>query len=217
VTRCYTEGVKKVISFDLDGTLVHADFGNRVWLEGIPRKIAEKKGIRFSEAYAIVKKEYDSVGEENLLWYDIHYWLHRLGLATPPEELLVAYEGCIEAVPHAEEVLGELSSKYSLVIASNAARIFVEKEVDHAGLLRYFSRLVSATTDYGMVKKEERFFVRLCNELSVTPAEIVHVGDHAIFDVQIPRGIGIESYHYSGKQDNDGTTINDLRQLLELL
>jgi HAD superfamily hydrolase (TIGR01493 family) len=209
--------MKKIISFDLDGTLVHADFGNKVWLEGIPERLAQMRGIDTREAYELVKREYDSVGDEMILWYDIDYWLNRLQLTVEPEELLQAYERYIEPLPHARDVIDELSKKYTLVIASNAARIFVDKEVACAGLTHYFSHIVSATSDYGMVKKEERFYRKLCEDLSVTPAEIVHVGDHRLFDFEVPRRVGMESYHYHPESSDNGNIIADLRELLEKL
>ena len=214
---CYSIPMKKIISFDLDGTLVHGDFGNKVWLEGIPERVAQKRGIDVREAYDFVKREYDSIGDEHILWYDIDYWLNRLGLTVEPEELLRQYEHCIEPLPYAREVLNELSGKYTLVIASNAARIFVEKEIAHAGLVSYFRHIVSATSDYGMVKKQEEFYRRLCENLSVHPEEVVHVGDHVVFDFEIPRRVGIESYYYNPQSSRDGNVITDLRELLEKL
>ena len=206
--------MKKVISFDLDGTLVSADYGNRVWLEGIPMAIAEKRGITIEEAYAFVRGEYDSVGDQHILWYNIEYWLERLGLALDTFELLARYEHHIQLTPYAKEVIIELGRKYDIIIASNAARIFVEKEIEYAGLAGCFTRVVSATTDYGMVKKEERFFTRICTDLSVVPQEIAHVGDHLVFDFEIPRKVGIESYYYNQALPNNGNVINDLRELL---
>ncbi len=209
--------MKKIISFDLDGTIVDGRYGNMVWLEGVPERYAEKYSLPVAEALVEVKKAYDSVGVSHLLWYDIDYWLRRIDLTVSVPELLDRYCGYIRVLPHVAEVVEALHAKYQLVIASNAARIFVEKELSHTGLERYFSPVISATSDFGMVKKEEGFYRRLCAVLGVSPAEIAHVGDHAVFDFEIPRLVGIDSYYYNPAAAANGTVINDFMDLLERL
>ena len=49
--------MKKVISFDLDGTLVQGKFGDMVWRHGIPGKYAEKYGVRLKEAQRLILKD----------------------------------------------------------------------------------------------------------------------------------------------------------------
>ncbi len=208
--------MKKVISFDLDGTLVDGLYGNMVWLEGIPELYAERHGMSRTDAAAEVKKAYDSVGESHLLWYDIGYWLKRFDLTVSVPDLLDRYCDYIRPLPHAAEVVEALGFKYRLVIASNAARVFLEKELAHAGLGRYFSRTISATSDFGMVKKEEGFYRCMCAALDVSPAEVAHVGDHRVFDFEAPRLAGIDSYHYDPSAAANGA-IRDLRDLLERL
>lgn len=68
-----------------------------------------------------------------------------------------------------------------------------------------------------MVKKEEGFYRRLCAVLGVSPAEIAHVGDHAVFDFEVPRLAGIDSYHYDPAAAPNGLVINDFTDLLERL
>ena len=208
--------MKKVISFDLDGTLVDGVYGNKVWLEGIPELYAVRHSMSKAEAASEVKKAYDSVGERHLLWYDIGYWLKRFDLTVSVPGLLDRYSDYIRPLPHAAEVVEALSSRYRLVIASNAARVFVEKELAHTGLGRYFSRTISATSDFGMVKKEEGFYRRMCAVLGVSPAEVAHVGDHRVFDFEVPRLAGIDSYHYDPSAAANGA-IRDFRDLLERL
>jgi FMN phosphatase YigB (HAD superfamily) len=211
--------MKKVISFDLDGTLVNARYGDMVWNHGIPSEYSKKFNIPFHEAKTLIRGYYESVGDGDLLWYEIDYWLEKFHIPTSSEELLKRYESQIEPMPYAGEALETLGEKYALIIASNAARCFVEKELDYTGFSQCFAHIVSATTDYKMVKKEERFYKKLCENLRIGPSELVHVGDHPIFDYDIPSGLGIESYYLASEQAgishlNGRRTIKSLRELL---
>ena len=209
--------MKKVISFDLDGTLIHTKFGDMVWHHGIPEEYSKKHGIPFEEAQKLILEEYASIGDANLLWYDVEYWLTKFGLPISAHDLLDTYVNHIEVIPHALDVIRSLRTRYRLVIASNAGRIFVEKEIAHAGLTDYFEYVVSATSDLGMVKKEERFYRMLATNLGVSTGDLVHIGDHPVFDYEVPRSLGIECYHFNPSARGDGNVINDLRELLEKL
>lgn len=215
--------MKKIVSFDLDGTLVHGKYGDLVWNQGIPEEYAGKHGIRVEEAKRLIRAQYEAVGEADIDWYNIDHWLRKFDLAVEAHTLLDRFESFIEIFPDAVEVLDSLAAQYTLVIASNAARIFVEKELGYTDLNRYFSHVVSATTDFGMVKKGEGFYERLCTGLNVSPREVVHVGDHRIFDFEAPRRLGIEAYHVAydqppssgSAQSGNGYVISRLKELLD--
>jgi FMN phosphatase YigB (HAD superfamily) len=145
--------MKQVISFDLDGTLVSGTYGNMVWHHGIVEEYAKRHSISFDDAHLYIKNLYDSTGEMDILWYEIEYWIRRFDLNISAIELLNRYEGYIIQTPGAKEVLEALAGRYTLIVASNAARIFVEKELQFTGLDRYFIHVISATSDYRMVKR----------------------------------------------------------------
>ena len=154
---CYNGPVKKVISFDLDGTIVDGAYGNMVWLEGIPEKFAARHAMSAEEAKKAVKSAYDSIGEADLLWYDIDYWLRRFGLTVRPEDLLDEYVDHIRLLPHVAEVVRELNEKYILVIASNAARPFVEKELRRTGWRGISATLYRRRAIFGWSRKRKVF------------------------------------------------------------
>lgn len=186
--------MKKIVSFDLDGTLVKGVFGDMVWNVGIPEEYAKRYSLSFDKAKQFIISEYNTIGDENILWYTIDYWLERFDIPVSPDVLLERYVDHIELFPDTEEVLERLKERFTLIIASNAARIFVEKEILYTGIARYFTHIISATTDYNLVKKQETFYQRLCKTLDIQPHQIIHVGDHPIYDFYVPSRFGIESY-----------------------
>ena len=222
---CYTTPMKKIISFDLDGTLVHGKYGDIVWNQGIPEEYARKYGMPFEDAKRLIRAQYEEVGEANIEWYHIELWLRKFDLPVSAKTLLDRYESYIELFPDTKDVLEALMETYTLIIASNAARIFVEKELTYANLTSHFTHIISATSDYCMVKKEAGFYEKLCATLNASPDEIVHVGDHRVFDFEAPSRLGIDAYHivYDLPAESDmspavnGKTIHRLSDLLDTL
>ncbi|MBP1750119.1 MAG: HAD-superfamily hydrolase, subfamily variant 1 [Deltaproteobacteria bacterium] len=78
--------MKKVISFDLDGTLVDARYGDMVWNHGIPEEYAKAYGMTFDDARAYIRTQYESVGDGDILWYEIRHWLTRFSLDVAADE-----------------------------------------------------------------------------------------------------------------------------------
>lgn len=181
------------VSFDLDGTIADKAFSEKVWLEGIPEEYSRRHGVDLEEAKVHVVRAYEEVGEWNLLWYDLAYWLRRFDLSIPPRRLLKRYESFIAFLPHAEELLEDSRFHFRLILVSNASRLFLDMQARVLSLDRYFERMISATSDYGMVK-DSRFFRRLCDDLDLSPEEILHVGDHPLFDFAFPTACGIRAY-----------------------
>jgi FMN phosphatase YigB (HAD superfamily) len=209
--------MKKIISFDLDGTLVNGIYGEMVWNHGVPEVYAQKYALSFEEAKVLTRTAYESVGDGRLEWYNIDYWLDRFDLPVSSGELLARYEHRIQLLPFAREVLEVLGTRYTLVIASNAARIFVEKELSCTGIAPFFTHIVSATSDYKIVKKGDSFYRKLLASLNISPHEIVHVGDHKIFDFEAPMRFGIEAFHLSTEDHGHDRVIPDLKALLDRL
>ncbi len=209
---------KRYISFDLDGTLVDFAFTDLVWHRGIPELYAQREGLDLSQARERVLQEYQKVGDGALEWYDIGYWFGYLDLPGGWEDLLECYAHRVRVYPEVHEVLGRLRESYSLIVLSNAAREFIEVEMREGGLAGYFERIISATSDFGLVKKSSVFYRRICDMLKVRPHELIHVGDHWEFDYQIPREVGIVAFHLGRGGDREGSdSIRDLRALQEIL
>lgn len=199
----------KVISFDVEGTLVTPDFSYAVWFEAIPERYAEKNGINLEQARKAVEEEYRKVGDQRLEWYDIRYWLKELGLGAP-EPVMQKYEKRVRYYPEVKEVLLSLGERYQLVVASGSSRDFLHYLLKD---LPYFSRIYSAITDYKQLKTAD-FYTKIYREMQVKPEQVVHVGDNWQFDFSAPREIGVRAFHLDRERKTNNQ--NSLSNLLEL-
>jgi HAD superfamily hydrolase (TIGR01549 family) len=208
----------KIISFDMDGTLVDAEFTDWVWGHGIPTLYAGKAGLSLEEAKAFVTQEYLKVGDGAIEWYDIKYWFRFFQLEESWRGVMERYKDKIKVYPDVNHILERLGRNFPLVLTSNAGREFIDIEMEATGLGRYFYRIFSATTDFGVVKKSADFYQQICEVLETRPQEIVHVGDHYEFDYLVPRSLGIHAFYLDRLGEQRGASIiSDLRDLEERL
>ncbi len=210
---------RKLISFDLDSTLIDPTYTTFVWEIGIPQLYAKKHSISLPEATSIVKAEYERIGDSALEWYDIAYWFDRFQLPGSWENLLEEHRDKIRPFPEVKEVMVDLAQHYDLIVTSNAAREFVEVELKASEIEGYFVRVFSATSDFGQVKKTPQFYQHICEIMRRNPAHVIHVGDHYEFDYLVPKSLGIEAYYLDrdGKRPQDSFAVTDLREFAGLL
>ena len=200
----------KIISFDVEGTLVSHRFSEVVWEEAIPRLYSEKKGIDFNSAKSFVFNEYDKIGEDRTEWYDIDYWFNRFGL-TSYWNLLIQRAHEISIYPEVHQILNELGKNYALMINSNSAREFLELEISK--IKSNFSHIFSAPSDFKQTKKSTLVYSEICKFLKVKPKEMAHIGDNWTHDFIAPRKIGIVSFLLDRTKEKQGEYIvHDLKQ-----
>lgn len=204
----------KIISFDMDGTLIDPSFTDWVWMHGLPKLYAEKTHLPFEKAKAYVIEEYQKVGDGAVEWYDIKYWLRFFRIDQDWESLLRSYIDKIQVYEDVNHLLDRLKDRYGLILTSNAGKEFIEIEMEATGLRRYFSRLFSATSDYQKVKKTVHFYEQVCQVLNLDPHEMIHVGDHFEYDYLVPLSIGIRAFYLDRRgKEKGGFVLHSLKEL----
>ncbi|MDR2213236.1 MAG: GMP/IMP nucleotidase [Pseudomonadales bacterium] len=67
------------VLLDMDGTLLDLNFDNQFWLDYLPRRYSELRGVPLAEARALEQELSDSL-HGHLLWYCIDHWSEALGV-----------------------------------------------------------------------------------------------------------------------------------------
>lgn len=196
-----------IISFDLDGTLMKPGFGDKVWLEGLPRIYAMTHNLSFETAQDQLISAYDRIGNKRREWYDLTYWIRSLNLNIRPRELLKNFSSYIQPYPEVPEIIKRLSKKYTLIISSAAMEPFIKIELQSSHLYEYFSYFFSATTDTNTVKKDPLFYKMIINQLHCQPHEIIHVGDNKEFDFLSPKDAGMHAFYLDRTKNEHGSRI----------
>lgn len=203
----------KIISFDMDGTLVSSRYVESVWLERMPELYAARYDLELEVAKEQVYDEYMTVGSGRLEWYDLMYWLAYFDIDETRESLMNRYLDRIEVYPEVEETL-QMLSDYDLVVTSNGARAFVETEMD--GIEHHFAALFSTTSDFKKVKGSPEAYLDLCSRLGARPEEVVHIGDHRYFDYEVPMEAGLRAFYLDRERMESGPdVVHDLREAAE--
>lgn len=204
--------MKRVLSFDVDGTLVTPLFADTIWLESLPRLVAERHGIPFDRAKAMLIRDYEEVGPNRLEWYDIHYWMRKYELNIDPLEFVEQHSHLVQLYPEVVEVLEALKDKFDLIIISNSARIFLN--ITTRNIKKYFKHIFSTISDFNKVK-DSNVYVDVCRRLGILPSQMIHVGDSYEMDYLSAIRSGASAYYVDRNNRMSGYyVIKDLRELL---
>lgn len=97
-----------------------------------------------------------------------------------------------------EEMLRSLKARgKTLILLSNAQRIFTEYEVKALGILELFDK-VFISSDYGVKKPDIRFYEIMLDQCQIPVNEGIMVGNDGICDVQGAKAAGLATlYIYS--------------------
>lgn len=203
----------KIISFDVEGTLVSHEFSEVLWNEAIPLCYAKKYNIDTDQARKITRGEFEKIGYQRMEWYDAEYWFKRFQLGNPEPVI----QSCVDKIsyyPEVTEVLSSLAPHFELTVASGVPLYLLKyllKDVGH-----YFTRVFSATSQYKQLKTPY-FYSQICQTMDVEPARIVHVGDSWKTDYINPGEVGINAFYLDRSRANLVDSLADLRQLVTIM
>lgn len=106
-------------------------------------------------------------------------------------EVFLEARHALTLFPHAETLLEQLSSRYTLATISNG-----NADVRRLGLAKYFSVIVSAD-EVGISKPDPAPFLAALERAGVEPAHALHIGDHPVDDIQGAREAGLHTLWFN--------------------
>lgn len=162
------------VFLDMDGTLLDLHFDNHFWLEHVPRRYAEARGLDLGEARAELLGRYRDL-EGTLEWYCVDHWSRALGLdiALLKEEV----EHLIAVHPHVTRFLEALAAGgKARVLVTNAHQKALALKMRRTRLAGHFERILCAH-DIGLPKEDAGFWHRVHAIQPFNPKRTLFVDD----------------------------------------
>ncbi len=162
------------VFLDMDGTLLDLHFDNHFWLEHVPRRYAQSRGLEPEQAQRELIEKYRSI-EGTLEWYCVDRWSRELGLdiALLKEEV----DHLIAVHPHVMEFLEALArTGKRRVLVTNAHQKSIALKMERTRLSGHLERIVCAH-DLGLPKEDPRFWQRLHDIEPFDPQRTLFVDD----------------------------------------
>ncbi len=148
----------ETLLLDLDGTLLDLHYDNHFWLEHVPRRYAEKRGLTLAAAKAELMQRYKRA-EGTLNWYCVDYWSRELDLDIP--QLKEEVDHLIAVHPHVLDFLDAVKAlKKRVVLVTNAHGKTLTIKFRRTQLARHFDAVV-CSHDLGLPKEHLGFWEKL--------------------------------------------------------
>jgi putative hydrolase of the HAD superfamily len=162
------------VMLDMDGTLLDLHFDNHFWLEHVPRRYAEARGLAPEDARVELHARYrDILGTLN--WYCVDHWSRELGLdiallKEEVEHLIAVHPNVVEFL----DLLRQVGKRRVLV--TNAHQKSLQLKMRRTRLGDRLDDIVCAH-DLQRPKEHAEFWPRLNERVPFDPARTLFVDD----------------------------------------
>ena len=162
------------VLLDMDGTLLDLHFDNHFWLEHVPLRYGENRGLTTEEAKAEVFPQFKAM-EGTIEWYSVDYWSDALDLDIAALKTEVSH--LIAIHPHVIEFLDALKDSHRrVVLVTNAHIKSLDLKMEHTQLRGHFHRLICSHS-YHLPKEDPKFWTRLQQDEPFDPLRSLLIDD----------------------------------------
>jgi len=162
------------VLLDMDGTLLDLHFDNYFWLQHVPQRYAESRGMALEDAKQELYPRFRRV-EGTMDWYCVDYWTRELGLdiAMLKREI----DHLIAVHPHVVGFLDAVRrAGKRMLLVTNAHAKSLALKMERTRLGGHFDALV-CSHDFGVPKEQVSFWERLQRVEPFDPERTVLVDD----------------------------------------
>jgi putative hydrolase of the HAD superfamily len=164
------------VLLDMDGTLIDLYFDNHFFMEHLPRRWAEARGVPYEAAQAELQLRGQAV-HGTLDWYCLDFWQHELGVDIIALKTEIGH--LVNWRPHAPAFLEALrAGGKRRVLATNAHPGSIGFKFERVALGDRFEAQYSAH-ELGAPKEHAAFWDRLQAQEGFDPARTLLVDDNA--------------------------------------
>ncbi|NEV61942.1 GMP/IMP nucleotidase [Thiorhodococcus minor] len=163
------------VFLDMDGTLLDLHFDNHFWLEHVPRRYGEARGLSLEAAKAELMPGFRNI-EGTLSWYCVDHWSRELGLDILLLKQEVAH--LIAVHPHVMDFLDWLAiAGKRRVLVTNAHQKTLEFKLQRTPLAGHLERAITSH-DLGVAKESPGFWPRFHAIEPFDPERTLFVDDN---------------------------------------
>lgn len=146
------------VLLDMDGTLLDLHFDNRFWIELLPMRWGEQRGMNYEQAAAELYPLFKA-REGTLEWYSTTFWRETLGLDIVTMKSELAH--LVQVLPGVENFLQAVrDSGRRLVLVTNAHDDTLEFKLARIQIGQYFDAMYTSH-QFGLPKEAKGFWERV--------------------------------------------------------
>ena len=208
----------ETVFLDLDGTLLDLHFDSHFWLEHLPRRYAERRGLEEAEAKKEVVPRLKAM-EGRLEWYCLDHWSREFEMDIAELKKEVAH--LIAVHPYVEEFLAALRRlEKRVVLTTNAHGDSLSLKLSRTRLGRYFDAVICAH-DLGIPKEEPHFWQVLQMQESFEGGSTLLIDDNPAvlrsaqaFGIRFLIGVLTPDSRAPSKDPGEFPAIGDFREIM---
>jgi len=167
----------ETVCLDMDGTVLDLRFDNMFWLDALPRRWGEARGLDAATSIARLKTLFDAK-RGTLDWYCIDHWSEELDFDIAA--LKFELRDQIRYLPGATDFVDRIRAMGKrTLLTTNAHPISLAIKKERTELDRHFDELVSSH-EFGVPKESPEFWARLERGHGVLASSTLFVDDSAM-------------------------------------
>ena len=203
---------RKVVSFDLQGTLTNSAWSNEFWQELLPQLFSRRYQIPLAEGKQQLGNRFRALTRNDPRYYSFDLWRDELDEHRPLGELFLLLRTRPLFYVEWLTLLKALKRhSVTLVILSATTREFIRAELGEHAV--WFAHVFSSLDDFGVSGKPPAVFREMLKRVGGNPDSSFHIGDDELFDLRNPTTIGMGATHFK-EQENRKFQIDAFTELL---